>query len=229
MMDTILSMVLQTTELFGIKLFEFNDFYTLLIKLAITLTMLIIVIRYFYYPSTRRQDYFFTFFIIGFLTFLMSYLLSSIKLQLGFALGLFAVFGIIRYRTNPIPIREMTYLFLVIALSLINAVANKKVSYAEIIFSNLAILCVTFVLETIWRNSHENQKEVIYEKIDLIRPEKRAELIDDLKKRTGLNVVRVSIGKIDFMRDTARITVFYEGNELQELPLDDRLNDQDDD
>lgn len=228
-MNTMLSMVLQETELFGIKLFEFNDFYTLLIKLAITLTMLIIVIRYLYYPSTRRQDYFFTFFIIGFLTFLMSYLLSSVKLQLGFALGLFAVFGILRYRTNPIPIREMTYLFLVIALSLINAIANKKVSYAELLFSNMAVLIVTYVLETIWRNSHENQKEVIYEKIDLIRPEKHELLLEDLRKRTGLNVTRVSIGKIDFMRDVARIIIFYEGADQQEYTHDERVNDQDDD
>ncbi|SDB83218.1 DUF4956 domain-containing protein [Williamwhitmania taraxaci] len=226
-METLLSMVLPT-ELFGIKLFEFNDFYTLLIKLAITLTMLIVVIRYMYYPTNRRQDYFFTFFIIGFLTFLMSYLLSSVKLQLGFALGLFAVFGIIRYRTNPIPIREMTYLFLVIALSLINAIANKKVSYAELLFSNVAILCVTYTLETIWRNSHENQKEVIYEKINLIHPEKRGELLEDLRNRTGLNVVRVSIGNIDFMRDIAKITIFYDGNEQQHIQEESGA-DQDDD
>lgn len=228
-MGTTTSMIFQATELFGIKLFEFNDFYTLLIKLAITLTMLIIVIRYFYYPPNRRQDYFFTFFIIGFLTFLMSYLLSSVKLQLGFALGLFAVFGIIRYRTNPIPIREMTYLFLVIALSLINAIANKKVSYAELLFSNFCILLVTYILETIWRNSHENQKEIIYEKIDLIRPEKREELIEDIKKRTGLNVVRVTVGKIDFMRDIARITIFYEGKGQQEYTDYEVESDMDDD
>ncbi len=228
-MYTALSMVLQDTELFGIKLFEFNDFYTLLIKLAITLTMLIIVIRYLYYPSTHRQDYFFTFFIIGFVTFLMSYLLSSVKLQLGFALGLFAVFGILRYRTNPIPIREMTYLFLVIALSLINAIANKKVSYAELLFSNMAILIVTYVLETIWRNSNENQKEIIYEKIDLIKPENRERLLEDLRKRTGLNVTRVSVGRIDFMRDIARIVVFYEGTDQHEYTHNEVSGDQDDD
>jgi len=228
-MGTTTSMIFQATELFGIKLFEFNDFYTLLVKLAITLTMLIVVIRFLYYPPNRRQDYFFTFFIIGFLTFLMSYLLSSVKLQLGFALGLFAVFGIIRYRTNPIPIREMTYLFLVIALSLINAIANKKVSYAELLFSNFCILLVTYILETIWRNSHENQKEVIYEKIDLIRPEKREELLEDIKKRTGLNVVRVTIGKIDFMRDIAQITIFYEGKGQQEYPGYEVGSDIDDD
>lgn len=228
-MGTTTSMIFQATELFGIKLFEFNDFYTLLIKLAITLTMLIVVIRFLYYPPNRRQDYFFTFFIIGFLTFLMSYLLSSVKLQLGFALGLFAVFGIIRYRTNPIPIREMTYLFLVIALSLINAIANKKVSYAELLFSNFCILLVTYILETIWRNSHENQKEIIYEKIDLIHPDKREALLEDIKKRTGLNVVRVTVGKIDFMRDIARITIFYEGKGQQEYPDYEVGSDIDDD
>lgn len=217
---------IQIPNLFGIELMEADDFYTLLIKLCLNLSMLIIVIRGLYYPSTRRQDYFFTFFLIGFLTFLMSFLLSSVKLQLGFALGLFAVFGIIRYRTNPIPIREMTYLFLVIAISLINAISNKKVSYSELILSNVSILAVTFILEKIWRKSHENQKEIIYEKIELIKPQRREELINDIKERTGLNVTRISIGRIDFMRDIARITIFYESADPQDYAND--INQEDD-
>jgi hypothetical protein len=223
-METSINFI-QNLSLFGIQLLEANDFYTLLIKLGLNLTMLIIVIRGLYYPSTKRQDYFFTFFLIGFLTFLMSFLLSSVKLQLGFALGLFAVFGIIRYRTNPIPIREMTYLFLVIAISLINAISNKKVSYAELVMSNISILAVTFILERIWRKSHENQKEIIYEKIELIKPSRREELLADIRNRTGLNVTRLSIGKIDFMKDIARITIFYDSIDPQDYPT---LEDSDD-
>lgn len=216
-METTINLI-QTTSLFGIQLLEADDFYTLLIKLMLNLGMLIIVIRGLYYPSTKRQDYFFTFFLIGFLTFLMSFLLSSVKLQLGFALGLFAVFGIIRYRTNPIPIREMTYLFLVIGISIINAISNKKVSYAELILSNASILIVTYILERIWRKSHENQKEIVYEKIELIKPQRREELLEDIRQRTGLNVTRLSVGKIDFMRDIAQITIFYDSIDPQDYP-----------
>ena len=140
-------------------------------------------------------------------------MLDSVKLELGFALGLFAIFGIIRDRTDPIPIKEMTYLFLVIGISVVNALANKKISYAELIFANFMIIGVTLGLERIWLLRHESRKNVIYEKIDLIKPEKREELIADLKNRTGIDVVRVEVRRIDFLKDIAHLRIFYYENE----------------
>ena len=131
------------------------------------------------------------------------------KLELGFALGLFAIFGIIRYRTDPIPIKEMTYLFLVIGISVINALSNKKISHAELLFANFLIIFITYGMEKVWLLRHQSRKNITYEKIELIMPERREELIADLKKRTGINVIRVEIRRIDFLRDTANLRIFY--------------------
>ena len=146
---------------------------------------------------------------ISLTVFLLCVLLDSVKLQLGFALGLFAIFGIIRYRTDPIPIKEMTYLFLVIGISVVNALANKKISYAELVFANLLIVFVTFGMERLWLLKHETRKNITYEKIDLIVPEKREELMEDLRNRTGINIIRIEIRRIDFLRDIANIRIFY--------------------
>tara|TARA_Y100000287_G_C14055821_1_gene273545 strand:+ start:43 stop:477 length:435 start_codon:yes stop_codon:yes gene_type:complete len=140
-------------------------------------------------------------------------LLDDVKLQLGFALGLFAIFGIIRYRTDPIPIKEMTYLFLVIGVSVVNALANKKISHAELLFANFVIISVTFVLEKLWLLRHESRKSILYEKIELISPDKKELLLKDLKERTGLNIVRYEVKKIDFMRDVANIIIYYYSDE----------------
>jgi len=140
-------------------------------------------------------------------------MLSNVKLQMGFALGLFAVFGILRYRTNPMPIKEMTYLFVVIGISIINSLTNKKVSYAEILFTNIAIVFVIYGLEKVWLLRHESCKLINYEKIELIKPEKHNELMADLQQRTGLKINRIDIGKIDFLRDTARIMIYYYSDE----------------
>ena len=141
--------------------------------------------------------------------FILCVLLDSVKLQLGFALGLFAIFGIIRYRTDPIAIKEMTYLFLVIGISVINALANKKISYAELVFANFLIVFVTFGMERIWLLRHESRRNITYEKIELIKPENKEALLKDLKERTGLNIVRYEIRRIDFLKDIANIRIFY--------------------
>ena len=130
-------------------------------------------------------------------------------MELGFALGLFAVFGILRYRTEPLPIKEMTYLFIVIGLAMINALANKKISWAELVFVNTTILLVTLSFEKLWFNNEIQSKNVVYERIDLIKMEHRLEMIKDLRERTGLDIVRVQIGKIDLLRDIAIVTVFF--------------------
>ena len=193
----------------GTPIFDNNDFWKLILKGVFNFLIILIIVRYIYYPVTRNKDYLFTYLLISLTVFLLCFLLDNVKLELGFALGLFAIFGIIRYRTDPIPIKEMTYLFLVIGISVINALANKKISYAELLFANLVIVFVTFGMERLWLLRHETRKNITYEKIELIAPERRDELIQDLKDRTGLDVVRVEIRRIDFLKDTANLRIFY--------------------
>ena len=204
-----LMMLLLGAEFLGTELFNANDFWRLLIKGIFNLSVIIIIVRYIYYPTTRNKDYLFTYLLISLTVFLLCFLLDNVKLQLGFALGLFAIFGIIRYRTDPIPIKEMTYLFIVIGISVVNALANKKISHAELLFANLLIMGVAFGMERIWLLKHETRKTITYEKIELIKPKNKAKLIEDIKDRTGLNVTRIEVRKIDFLRDTAQIRIFY--------------------
>ena len=196
-------------EFLGTPIYDAEDFWKLMTKGIFNLFIILIIVRYIYYPVTRNKDYLFTFLLISLTVFLLCVLLDSVKLELGFALGLFAIFGIIRYRTDPIPIKEMTYLFLVIGISVVNALANKKISHAELLFANLLIVFVTFGMERIWLLRHESRKNVIYEKIELIVPERREELIADLKKRTGIDIIRIEIRRIDFLKDVANIRIFY--------------------
>ena len=200
-------------EFLGTPIFDAKDFFTLITKTIFNLVIITVIIRYIYYPVTKNKDYLFTYFLISLTVFLLCVLLDSVKLQLGFALGLFAIFGIIRYRTDPIPIKEMTYLFLVIGISVVNALANKKISHAELVFANLMIVFVAFGMERLWLLKPELRKNVIYEKIELIVPERRAELIADLQERTGINVIRVEIRRIDFLKDTANLRIFYYEND----------------
>ena len=195
-------------DIFGSPLYD-EDFLELLFRLVINFSVAFVIIRLIYYPVHNRKDYLFTYFIFNLLIFFVSYLLSGVKLQLGFAFGLFAIFGILRYRTEQLAIKEMTYLFVVIAIAIINALANKKISYAELLFTNIAIIAVTYLLEKRWLLRHETSKTITYEKIDLIKPENQQQLIDDLTERTGLKINRVQVGRIDFLRDTARVRIFY--------------------
>ncbi|MFA9392066.1 MAG: DUF4956 domain-containing protein [Prolixibacteraceae bacterium] len=196
-------------ELFNIKLIDLEDFIELIIRFLFNFGVIFIAIRFLYYRVRKRRDYLFTYILISTVIFLLCYLLENVKLELGFALGLFAIFGIIRYRTRQMPIKEMTYLFLVIGVSVINALANKKISYAELVMTNAIILMVTYGLERLMMLKHESKKVINYEKIELIKPARRADLLKDLEERTGLTINRLEIGKIDFLRDTARVDIFY--------------------
>ena len=196
-------------EFLNIELVNWEDFIDLILRSVFNLTVVIILVRYLYYRITPRKDYLFTYVLISIVVFFMVFLLENIKIELGFALGLFAIFGIIRYRTRQIPIREMSYLFLVIGISVINALANSKVSYAELIFTNIAVLTVTYLLEKVFLLKHETKKVINYENVELIKPENRAELIKDLEQRTGISITRVEIGRIDYLRDSARVFIYY--------------------
>ncbi len=193
----------------GLDIIHVSDFLELLLRFALNLAVVVTIVRGLYYPLARRKDYLFTFILVSSVVFLLCILLENVKLQLGFAFGLFAIFGILRYRTNAIPIKEMTYLFLIIGISVVNALANKKVSWAELLFTNLAILGIIYVLERVWLVRHESSKIVVYEKIDLIKPEKYELLKKDLEERTGLTINRIEVGRIDFLRDTAKLMIYY--------------------
>ena len=214
-------------ELLGTKLLNDKDFFELVVRFFFDFAFLFIVVRVLYYPTHKRKDYLFTFIIFNILIFFLSFLLSSVKLQLGFAFGLFAVFSILRYRTEALPIKEMTYLFIVIGIAVINAVANKKISWAELVFTNAAIVGAVYVLEKIWLLRHESQRMVIYDNIELIKPENNAQLIEDLKQRTGLNVTRTRIEKIDLLRDVAVLYAYYYDDENP--GYSDTIDDGDDD
>lgn len=180
----------------------------LLVRFFINLAVTGVIIQFLYYPKSRRRDYYFTFNLISISVFLMIFLLGSVKIKVGFALGLFAIFGIIRYRTESIAIREMTYLFAIIAISVINAL-SVDLSLAEIIVTNLIFMVSIWVLESTKCFKPEACKLVLYDKIELVTPEKESELVADLKKRTGLDILRVEVGHIDFLKDAAFVKVYY--------------------
>ena len=196
-------------ELYGIDFFDLEDFSKLLFKFGINFIFLIIIVRLIYYRVKDDKDYVFTYIMFNILTFFICFLLRKVPMQMGFALGLFAVFGILRYRTEAIPIRQMTYLFIVIGISMINALSNKSISIFEVLFTNGLIALITYLIDRLWFQTIEEKKSIVYEKIELIKPENKQELIKDLKERTGLPIHEVKVDKIDFLKDTAAVTIYY--------------------
>jgi hypothetical protein len=215
-------------EFLNIELMNWEDFWDLVIRASFNMFMILILVRVLYYRITPRKEYLFTYILISVVVFFMIMLLENVGVEIGFALGLFAIFGMLRYRTQQIPIREMTYLFLVIGVSVINSLANRRVSYSELLLTNVVIILATYLLEKVFLMKTETKKLVFYEKIDLIKPENRDEMIADLIERTGLPIHRVEIERIDYLRDTARINVFYFENDWRNAGGDSQNNDNDD-
>jgi len=213
---------------FGIKIIDNIAFLELLVRFSINFVVSLILIRYLYYKSTKREQYVFSFILLSSIVFLLIFLLSSVKMKLGFALGLFAVFGIIRYRTNPIPIKEMTYLFAVIGISVINSLANKKVSYAELLLTNLLVIGVVYGFERFWLTKQMARKKITYEKIELIKPDKYQELKKDLENRTGLEITKIEIGSVNLLNDTAKILIYYKPLTASNFLEEGLINDDDD-
>lgn len=212
-----LNFLLQTdafSSLFELKWFD-KDVYKLLFRLVVNLVFLTIVIRFLYYPKSKRKDYLFTYYLIGLITFFLCFGLKKMEIGTGMGLGLFAIFGIIRYRTDTIEIKEMTYLFLVIGLSVLNSLASKQISFVEMVIINTTVIGITFGLEYLWLLKHETRKTINYEKINLIKPENYEEMKVDLEARTGLIINRFEIGKIDFLTDTAQVLIFYYADEQE--------------
>ncbi len=201
----------------GIKLINTEDYIELLVRFGLNLLVTIFIVVGLYAKSSKRKDFYFTYIAISIVIFLLCFLLESVKIELGFALGLFAIFGIIRYRTDAIPIKEMTYLFVVIAVSVINALANKKISYAELITTNLIIMFGLYILEKILNLRQEISQRIIYEKIENMHADRKDELMADLVARTGINIKRIEVERIDFLRDVAIIYIFFDVNGTKKL------------
>jgi len=205
----------------GLKMINPPDFLQLVTRFVFNFIMTIILIRFLYYPHSKRKDFFFIFMIFSTIVFLLCFMLGKVSVQLGFALGLFAIFGILRYRTDTIPIKEMTYLFLMVGISVVNSLSDKSISWSELLFANLVIILITWYLEMIWMKKKEDFMDIRYEKIELIPPSRHAELLEDLKKRTGLNVYRFRIDRINFLRDTVKIRIFFRHEkEVNRLPAE---------
>jgi len=205
---------LAQVKIFDIKLINVEDFSQLLIRLGFNLLVVFIIIFFLYAKNSRRKDFYFSYFAISLTVFTMCFLLESVKLELGFALGLFAIFGIIRYRTDAIPIKEMTYLFVVIGVSVINALSNKKVSYLELVFTNIIIVTALWGLEKILMLKQEGSLNITYERIENIKASNSAELLQDLEARTGMKIKRYEIVEVNFLRDIAKIRIFYDVNDM---------------
>ena len=186
-----------------------GDVVQLLWRFVFNYLVVWLLIHFFYYPKSRRRDYYVTFTLINVSVFLLIMLMGSVKLKVGFALGIFAIFGIIRYRTESVPIREMTYLFVIIAISVINALAVQISPVVLVVTNALFVLSVWFIESERWLK-HVSCKLVLYDKIHLITPDKRDELIADLQKRIGIEISKVEIGHVDFLRDAVYIKVYYE-------------------
>ena len=185
-----------------------SDVLQLLWRFAFNFLVVLFIIHFFYYPKSRRRDYYITFNLINISVFLLIMLMGSVKLKVGFALGIFAIFGIIRYRTESVPIREMTYLFVIIAISAINALAVQFSPVILLVTNGLFIL--SCLIESARWLRHLSCKLVIYDKIHLITPDRKEELIADLQKRIGIEIAKVEIGHVDFIRDSVIIKVYYE-------------------
>ena len=189
---------------------EFSpELLNLIIRFGFNLFIAFIIIKLIYYRDHTNNDFVFTYFMFNSLIFFFAFLLGNITINIGFAFGLFAVFAILRYRTDPIPIKEMTYLFIVITIGVINALSNTEVSYAALLFTNIALVVLTYLLENYWQKNLLQRRNIVYEKIENIKPEHHDKLLADLKERTGLDIQRVEIRRINFLRDTSRVRIYY--------------------
>jgi len=185
-----------------------SDLINLMIRFGFNLSIAFIIIKLIYQRNRANNlDFVFTYFMFNSLIFFFAFLLSSITINMGFAFGLFAVFAILRYRTDPIP--EMTYLFIVITIGVINALSGAEVSYAALLFTNITLVILTYFLENYWQKNLLLRMNIEYEKIENIKPENRDILLADLKERTGLNIQSLEFRRMNFLRDTARIRIYY--------------------
>lgn len=203
-------------EFLEVPLYD-DDIWKLLIRFAFNVTVVAMIIFFSYYRHKQNRTYVFNFLIMNVMVFFICFSLKKLDLGLGMALGLFAIFAIIRYRTDAIQVKEMTYLFVVIGVAVINSLSNKKTSYAELITANMIIFVFTLVSERVLVQVKMAKQAVVYDKLELLHPNRRAELFDDLKQRIGIEAQDVKIGKIDLEKANAGLTVYYDSNGVDDF------------
>lgn len=193
----------------------------LLIGFAVNFLIALFIVRFIYYPVKQSKNYVFTFIAFNTVIFFVMSLLSSIELSVGAGFGLFAIFSVLRYRTNPMPARDMTYLFVLIGLPVINAGFLVGAGWDALAIANVAIIGVLYLLEKGWGFHYEQSRRITYENVELIKRENYGLLLADLRQRTGLSIKRVEIGHIDYLKDATEIKIFYDD------PGDEGWNDED--
>jgi hypothetical protein len=188
----------------------FNELTDFILGAGFNLAVALLIVRFIYYPLTQNKNYVFTFLAFNSVIYFVLGLLTSVGLSVGVGFGLFAIFSVLRYRTDPMPIREMTYLFIIIALPVMNSVLISDGDFMKLLVANGVIVLLLYVLEKEWGFHFEASKKITYEMIDLITPANRERLLADLRERTGLPVKRAEVGRIDFLRDIAEIKIYYD-------------------
>lgn len=192
----------------GVPLFDASSLWTLLFRFVLNFLVCWIIIRLFYYKKSQRRDYYFTFMMFAVVIFLIITLMDNMKMNVAYALGLFAIFGMIRYRTETLRIREMTYLFVVMGLSIINGQALTT-SYIELLITNLLVILAIWAFEGNKHSKQLNEKVILYDKIDLVKRDREDDLKADLEARTGIKIEKMEVGHIDYLRDAAFIKIWY--------------------
>ncbi|MBX7254147.1 MAG: DUF4956 domain-containing protein [Candidatus Promineofilum sp.] len=187
-----------------------SDLLYFMLGAALNFVVALLIVRFVYYPATQDKTYVFTFLAFNTVIYFVLGLLTSATLSVGVGFGLFAIFSVLRYRTDEMPIREMTYLFILIALPVMNSVMVSDSALPYLLVSNVAIMTVLFVLEKEWGFHFERSKRIVYDRIDLITPENSERLLANLHERTGLAVKRVETRRIDFLHDSAEMVIYYD-------------------
>ena len=203
-----------------------NDFLNFLLNFSFNFLIAVLLVRFIYYPSTQKKGYVLTYLAFNTVIYFVMSFLTSIEIGIGVGFGLFAIFTILRYRTDTIPIREMTYLFVIAALPVMNSLGITSSVGMQLLAANVLLLLIMLVLEKEWGFHYEASKRIVYEKIELIRPDRRAELQADLEMRTGLKIKRITIGKVDFLHDTASLKIYYDDAVQEEWLYDSESNGQ---
>ena len=188
-------------------------FSNVILRFSFNLLVAFIIIKLIYHRDYKGNDFVFTYFMFNTLIFFFAFILGNLDINMAFGFGLFAVFAILRYRTDPIPIKEMTYLFIVITIGVINALSANQVVFTELLFANFSIVLLTFLLERHWVNNLPDNglssKTVVYNDMEMIKPENHQALINDLAQKTGLSVISIKIGRINFIENHANIKLYY--------------------
>ena len=185
-----------------------SEMIDLVLRFTFNAAIAYIIIKVIYYRDFKNNDFIFSYFMFNTLIFFFAYILGGIDINMGFAFGLFAVFAMLRYRTNPIPIKEMTYLFIVITVGVINALSGNMISLVALLFTNFSIVLLTFILENYWQNNLLINRTIDYENIENIKPENHEKLLADLEQRTGLDIIYYDIQNINFLRDTVKVKIY---------------------